>query len=291
MDDVGKNELLLFFTAVLLVGAFIELSYGSIILGAVFLLSTFISLALLIKIDNNQENKNNNWFRVITGSLIVVSDIAYNLYVSGEIQTFDSMIILFGISIIASGLRYEKTNELGRFTTYFSGFFLVFYVLLFVIPTKSGVDLPYYYGHYFVSVPVVAILQNLGLDVTIPSMRIIQVAGVEPATLKIDLACFGWYSILLIVSMLLSYSIVIEELKSRSLAKIMGVMVFASYLANLLRVMILVVITYFYGLDDMLIVHSHIGWILFGVILIPLSFLIINLEKRKLAKPEFDKFQ
>jgi len=289
MDDIGKNELLLFLTAVLLVGAFIELSYGSIILGAVFLLLTFLSLALLIKIDKNFENKKNNWVKVIIGSLIIVSDITYNVYISGEIQTFDSMIILFGISVIASGLRYEKINELGRFTTYFSGFFLTFYILLFVIPTKSGVDLPYYYGHYFVSVPVVGILQSLGFDVMIPSMRIIQVGGIEPATLKIDLACFGWYSILLIVSMLLSYSIVIEELKSRSLAKIMVVMVFASYLANLLRVMILVVITYYHGLDAMLIVHSHIGWILFGMILIPLSFLIINLEKRKLAKPELQK--
>jgi len=55
-------------------------------------------------------------------------------------------------------------------------------------------------------------------------------------------------------------------------------MVVASYFANFLRVSILVLLTYFYGVETMMIFHSHIGWILFAIILLPLMYIFMRKE-------------
>jgi len=122
----------------------------------------------------------------------------------------------------------------------------------------------------------VSILSNLGLNVGIPEKRVIEVLGVENVTLKIDLACFGWYSMLLVTSMLISYNLTIQRMELKRFMKILSIMLVACYLANLIRVLILILTAYYYGLDAMMVVHSHIGWILFIIFIIPLSYLFLK---------------
>ncbi len=274
MPKLNINILLLLL-AVLVVSSFIELAYGSIYLGVLFLILSGVCLVILSKETPVKSEIKKSPLLMIFGILIVIADISYNYLTHFEIQTFDSMIILFGFSLFlfASGTRYA---ELGKFGAYFSAVFLVFFTSLFIIPEKLDVTLPYYYGHYCVTLPAVLILSSLGLNVKIPEVRLIEVLGVQNLILKIDLACFGWYSMLLIVSMLISYNLTIQRMKRRKFLKILLVMLIACYLANLLRVLILVVVAYYYGLDAMMIAHSHIGWILFAALLIPLSHLIIQ---------------
>jgi len=77
--------------------------------------------------------------------------------------------------------------------------------------------------------------------------------------------------------MVLAYSETIEKIEKRKLVLILITLSFASYLANLLRVAILVHLTYFYGTKTMLIVHSHLGWIIFALLLLPLvKFMIFK---------------
>mgnify|MGYP000256373750 CR=1 FL=1 len=274
-----NREVLIFLLAILIVSSFIELAYGSIYLGLIFLVLSGLMLIMLSKEMRVEEGKR-SILAMMFGIAIIVADLAYNYIYKSEIQTFDSMVILLGLSIAlsASGTRY---SDLGRFGVYFSSVFLVFFITLFIIPGKLNIDLPYYYGHYFVTVPSVLLLSSLGLNVKVPEKRLIEVFGVQNLTLKIDLACFGWYSMLLITSMLLSYHLTIQRLKLRRLVKILSIMLIACYLANLLRVSILVSTAYYYGLDTMMLIHSHIGWILFALVLIPLSYMIESNSKSK----------
>jgi len=271
-----KNELLIFILAVVIVSAFIELAYGSPYLGIVFFI---LSVILLVYISRIVELRNVESRRsvpaIIVGSSMVLADLAYNYIYGSEIQTFDSMIILLGISIALSGSG-TKYSDLGRFSTYFSSIFLVLFLSLFMIPERFDLSIPYYYGHYAVTLPAVYLLSTLGLKVAIPEMRFIEVFGVQHVVLKIDLACFGWYSMLLITSMLLAYDITMENLGRRKLLKILAVMILASYLANLLRVSLLVITAYYYGMNTMMLIHSHLGWILFAVILIPLVYVFLR---------------
>jgi archaeosortase C (PEF-CTERM variant) len=185
------------------------------------------------------------------------------------------MIILLGVSLFMYGSG-TWLAELGRFSIYFTSIFLILFITLFLIPMRINIDLPYYYGQYAVTMPVVFLLNSIGLNVRIPEDRLIEVLGNYHALLKIDLACFGWYSILLIVSMLVAYNLTIERRSWSKIVKIMLVLVGASYLANLLRVSALVVLTYYYGVERMLSIHSHLGWILFVIILLPITYIFMK---------------
>ncbi len=270
----NRSGLILVISALFLVAAFIELSYGSFYLGILFL-ALFILMLLLTKKTTSEQEFKPSHLRLVFGLILIFTVTVYNIHKNSEFQTLDSMVFLLGLSLVISNFR--KFAVIGRFSIYFSSIFLLFYISLFLIPETIGFDLPYYYGHYFVTLPVVAVLQNLGYNITVPEMRFIEVYGVEQTILKIDLACFGWYSLLLILSMVLAYSETIEKIEKRKLVLILITLSFASYLANLLRVAILVHLTYFYGTKTMLTVHSHLGWIIFALLLLPLvKFMIFK---------------
>jgi archaeosortase C (PEF-CTERM variant) len=46
---------------------------------------------------------------------------------------------------------------------------------------------------------------------------------------------------------------------------LLGLAVFIAYIANLIRVLILYISAYLYGMDVMMLVHTHIGWMIFAV--------------------------
>jgi archaeosortase C (PEF-CTERM variant) len=263
-----KSELLIFLFAIFVVSAFIELTYGFPYLGIAFFILSVIMLLLLSR-RAKVEDHTLSIPAILVGLLVVLADLIYNYIYGSEIRTFDSMVILLGVSIALSGSGTKYSN-LGRFSTYFSSIFLVLFLSLFIIPEQFNFDLPYYYGHYAVTLPVALMLMAMGLRVTVPEKKLIEIFGVQHTILKIDLACFGWYSMLLIVSMLLAYTLTIERLSWRRLMKILAIMAFASYLANLVRVSLLVALAYHYGVDTMMLIHPHLGWILFALILIPM---------------------
>lgn len=61
-----------------------------------------------------------------------------------------------------------------------------------------------------------------------------------------------------------------------SLVKVTVILIIASYLANLLRVLSLVSIGYYYGLDTMLIFHTFLGWALFVAIVLPMAYVYLK---------------
>ncbi|HEC57320.1 MAG TPA: archaeosortase C [Candidatus Syntrophoarchaeum butanivorans] len=273
---LNKPELILVLLIISLIASFIEFSYGSAYIGMVFL---GICLILLLGISDRRsrgEARPRSILLLFTGVVLITGDLLYNFFSQSRIQTFDTMILLLGASLILWNLNNRRLSELGIFSTHMSLFFLIFFSLLYVIPSKLDIGIPFYYGHYLVALPVCALLKVFGLDLAVPEMNIIVVRGVELTRLKMDLACFGWYSMILIVSTLLAYSITIEHYRRGKLLKIILVLVGASYLANFLRVSILVVLAYYYGVKTMMVFHSHLGWVLFAVILIPLMYILMN---------------
>ena len=280
MDTLSDDTVVLLL-AVFIVGASIELAYGSIYIGLGFLM---VSVAILIHlIQRNKDRKiekieyTRSPLLIVAGIAIIAADIVFNRITSSEIQTFDTMVILFGASLTVYGLG-NKLSEIGRFSTYFSLIFISLFLVLFILPMKVSMYLPYLYGHYAVAVPVVKLLKILGIGVRIADFRLIEILGPNHAYLKIDLACFGWYSLLLVTSMVLAYTVTMKNnpwpwMKTLKIIAVLGIV---SYIANLLRVAALVASTYYYGVNMMLAIHPHLGWILFVIVLIPAAGILLR---------------
>ena len=251
----------------LLVSSYLEFLYGSIYLGIIFLILFVISIYFLPK---NVKVRRKSSLLTLFGIVIVLLVITYNYLTQGDIGNLDVMVTILGLSLIFINSSNRDVSAISRFTAWMSAFFISSFSILYSIPHYFGIPLPYYYGHYFVTLPVVSILKILGLNVSAEFMRIINVRGVEHVNLKIELSCFGWYSMLLALGTVFSYHTSLRRIEKRRLILISFAVFFASYLTNLLRVCILVVLTYFYGIDVMKVFHPHLGWILFALILIPL---------------------
>ncbi len=277
LRKIKKNLLILLVTTSIV--TFIELSYGSKYLGTIFLIVTiFILIFLKKEIKKEKNNKKILMSKsIFLGVLIIFSVILYNVFFSYpklNFQTLDIMVMIFGASVILSSLN--KYSDIGNFLYYFSLLFILMFLLLFVIPNKLNIDIPYYYGKYAIIIPVLYISQHIGIKANLIGNRIIELEGIQHVVLKIDLACFGWYSLLLIISMVISYGITMKNLTKTYIIKIIAVLSLASYLANILRILILLHVAQKHGIDKMLIIHAHLGWILFIIILIPISYIFLK---------------
>lgn len=274
-----KPEVILLLLIIFLIGGFIEFTYGSVHIGVVFFC---VCLVLLFILTGKKSAGKTRTFKspilIAMGAVLIVATLSYNYLSGNPIQTLDSMVLLLGASLILANSNNGQLAELGAFSFYMSLFFLGFFISLYIIPSRLNIDIPLYYGHYFVALPVYGLLKMFGMDLELPAKGLIAVNGVEMTTLKMDLACYGWYSMFLIVSTLLAYTIVIEKYEKHKLLKLILAMVGASYAANFLRVLILVVLTFYYGVDTMMLVHSHLGWVLFTLILLPLLYVFLNAE-------------
>lgn len=273
-----KSELILLLLIISLIAAFIEFTYGSVYVGVVFFSICLVLLYIISGERPGRETRPKSLILLFTGVILIAADLTYNYLSGSAIQTLDSMILLLGVSLIVANVNNSRLSELGAFGTYMSLFFLIGFASLYVIPSRLNIGIPHYYGHYLVALPVCALLKLFGLDLAVPELGIIEVKGIELSWLKMDLACFGWYSMLLIISTLLAYSIAIEPYRRNKLFKIILVLLGASYVANFLRVSVLAALAYYYGVETMMIFHSHLGWVLFAIILIPLMYVFLEQE-------------
>ncbi|NOZ59709.1 MAG: archaeosortase C [Euryarchaeota archaeon] len=269
-----KVDLQLVVFTLLLVAAFIEFSYGSAYLGALF---GAASLAVLARLSRSLPSgrSDGRLLRKILGVAVVGGVLYYNLSRGSDIKTLDSFLMLFGASIALTGAGNSRIAELGRFTLYLSGIFLVLFSSAYVLPGMLGVKLPYYYGHYMVTLPVAEVLSSLGIYLEVVSMNLLYVAGKTNSLIGLDMACYGFYSMFLIISATIAYGITMR-LPPRRVVPVLLVLALASYAANFLRVSTLITLAYYYGTETMLLVHSHLGWIFFGIILLPLMYFFLR---------------
>ncbi len=270
-----RTDVQLVIFTVFVIASFIEFSYGSKYLGALFATVSFI---ILLKFPSRMvptSKADKSLSRKVLGFVIIAAVLYYNLSTGSEFRTLDSFLVLLGASIIMTGTGAKKLSELGYFTFYLSFIFLVLFSGIYVLPGMLGVKLPYYYGHYFVTLPVAGVLRAAGLSLEVVAMNQLYVGNMTNGLIGLDMACYGFYSMFLIISAAAAYGIT-TKIELRMLLSVLLILIFASYAANFLRVFTLIVLAYYYGVDTMLLVHSHLGWMFFGFILLPLMYLSLR---------------
>jgi archaeosortase C (PEF-CTERM variant) len=262
MQDENKNIIIILVVLALFTGATIEISEGSTIIGVIL----FIVAAILIsrmKLGGEQGLESSRNFMLIGGA-IVAADIIFNYVNNSKLGTLDSMVFFLGISLIAVGTGKKDIKQLGEFGSYISSVFIGLYLIFYTIFGYLNIDFMHIFDHYFILMPTVAFIKILGIPIEIVAIETVVLYGAEPMTIVIGGPCSGLYSMFLLVGIVAGYSR-IEKMDIKKTFGLLGFAVLIAYIANLIRVLILYITAYFYGMDVMMMVHTHIGWMIFAI--------------------------
>jgi len=211
----------------------------------------------------------------ITGAALIVLVFFYNLY-SGfntYLGSNDYVVLLLAASILTYNYipdKYSVERDFGLV-------FLSLLMLVVVIPTtyyefKYGTtggswddrnpNSPFI--HYLLGIPLVNILNLLGITSKLNGVTISFLsASHRRLTISIALGCTGLYSVSIFLSAFISYIVVEYRKFDRKAAVLMTLGIITAYVANLIRMTIIILVGYRYGMDALLWTHKNIGELIF----------------------------
>lgn len=215
------------------------------------------------------------------GVATVVLDLAYNVFLSATpaLQTEDLIVLLSAAALLGYGFvppRYVRERD-------FTLLFFLFLDLLLVVPllvaravtnnVDASVDV---YSWTALAPELGAILSVLGIansvhavaGATAPGLTFTPIHVGMPVTVVITTACSGIYSFGIFAAAFVSFVTTEYAHPSRKLWALLGFGFAASYLANLLRMTVIVLVGYYSdtlesNLQNLLLTHSYAGWIIF----------------------------
>jgi archaeosortase C (PEF-CTERM variant) len=263
MQDESKNIVLILIVLALFTGATIELSEGSTIIG-ILLFIIAVGMVSRIKLTGDHAAFKSSKTYLFAGLFTMAAVAMYNLATKSSIGTLDSMAFLIGASLFAMGTSRKDIRQLGEFGLYISGVFTVLYIVFYTFFGIFNIDFVHLFDHYFVLIPTVSVLNFSSIPVEIIAIETITLYGLtETMTIIIGGPCSGLYSMFLLIGIVVAYS----RMERIELRKSLTILIFAicvAYVANLVRVFTLYVVAYRYGIETMMIFHTHLGWILFA---------------------------
>ncbi|MCX9081101.1 MAG: archaeosortase C [Candidatus Methanoperedens sp.] len=257
------NILIVLLVMAFFTGATIQFSEGSSLIGiALFILA--LILTTRIKLQGTYITKSSKFY-VVLGILIVLADIVYNLKALNQLGTLDSMAFFMGISFMAYGT--SQYRRMGEFGMYMSGTFIVFFLFFYSFLPSLNNNFIHDFDHYLVLIPSLFIATAISnMDIHIVGIETVHFNGFEDATVVIGGPCSGLYSMMLLVGIIVGY-VKMEHLTDRKrIYLLVFTAIIIAYFSNLIRVTILYIVAYNYGIEKMMFVHVYLGWIIFIII-------------------------
>lgn len=201
------------------------------------------------------------------GLVLIAGILLYNAYLSTrpDIGDLDLLSMILGGLLVA----YPATSRRFKVEMCFTLLFVAFVVVILVIPQaalSSGGDSSAgnWYVHYMLAAPFAFALNLLGIDASAFAEVVrITLSDGTVHMLAISAACAGLYSFSIFVSAFISFMLVFERLPFKVMVLVLSLGLLIAYLGNLLRMVVIGVIGYLYGMDALLWAHNNIGWIVF----------------------------
>ena len=271
-----KNVIIFLLIFALFLGATIEISEGSALLG-ILLFVIAILLISRIKVGKSYVIKRSKLYMFV-GALIVAADIAYNLLTGSELGTLDIMTFLLGISLIAYDINNEEIRRMGKFGAYMSATFIALFLFFFSLFNYLNIDFTHTFDHYFVLLPSVFIINAIGIPIQVISTETVRIQGVEDMSVIIGGPCSGLYSMFLLIGIMVAYTR-IEHVERRKFLALLLISVMVAYIANLIRVSTLYIAGFYYGKEMMYFVHVHLGWIIFVIVVAVLLYVLDKMTR------------
>lgn len=217
----------------------------------------------------------------VLGVGIVVADLTYNFLLSATpaLQTEDTIVLLAAATLLGYGFFPERFARERDFT-------LVFFVLLNAVLVVPLLVARAYFADFERSVDVYSwvalapetsgVLSLLGVANTVHAVQGSTAPGLTfrpqnlsvEATVIITTACSGIYSFGIFASAFVSFILTEYNRPSRKVWALLALGFVTSYVANILRMVVIVLVGYYTDtaeteLQNMLIAHSYAGWLIF----------------------------
>ena len=275
MADI-KNFTLFLLIVSLFLGATVEISEGSIPIG---ILLFVISALLISKIKfAGSDVIDRSFYRMLLGITIIAADVIYNISAKNQLGTLDIMAFLFGLSLIAYDFKNEEVRRMGKFGAYMSATFILLFLFFFEMFGYFNIDFMHLFDHYFVLTPSISFIKAVGLPIDVTATETVSIKGVEEMNVIIGGPCSGLYSMFLLIGIMVAYTR-IEPIDKEKFYPMLVISIAVAYVANLIRVSTLYVVGFYYGKDTMLLVHEHIGWIIFAVVVTTILYVLDRIGK------------
>ena len=215
------------------------------------------------------------------GVALVVLDLGYNLLLSASpgLLTEDVIVLLSAATLLAYGLvpaAYARERDFVLLFFLFLDLILVVPLLAARVVTHSidaSVDV---YSWTALAPETGAFLSLLGVPnsvhavagFTAPGLTFTPVNSGVAATLVITTACSGIYSFGIFAAAYIAFLLTEYARPSRRLWSLLALGFAASYAANLLRMVVIVLVGFYTDtaqsdLQNLLLAHSYAGWVIF----------------------------
>lgn len=213
----------------------------------------------------------------IIGFAILLGWSAYKITVAGEtnLRMEDIIVTLLGFSLVL----YETGPSKAQLAKDFVVLYLVFLTFVFVVIWKtytlltgeSYYEITSYAEYYFVTSPVVSVLQLFGFRVD----AVLDLDGIGLSNVieyyhdgrllrvGIGVGCSGLYSAGLFFSAFLAFVLVRYERVDRYIGVAAAVGFALTWVSNIIRMVVTVMAGIFWGHPALALVHSYIGIIIF----------------------------
>lgn len=212
-----------------------------------------------------------------------------------DLHMEDYVVTLFGLSLVLYYSGPSKYTAQKDFVVLYLMFMTFVFVVLWKTYTattgEAGARLSADVQYHFISVPVVFFLQLMGVDAT--SILIMDNApgmtnyidypyAGRTITLGIGVTCSGLYSAGLFFSAFLSFVLVRYRRVDRYILLGLGAGLFVTWISNIFRMTITVLIGSLYGYPALSLFHAYFGIIVFILFLTIFWMLIVRwLDKRE----------
>jgi len=236
----------------------------------------------------------------LVGFLLILGWSIWKLSVKGtaDLQMEDFMVTLLGLALV---LYYSGPS---RFIPQkdFVVLYLIFMTFVFVVIWKSyvmftgdaGARLSSYTRYYLITIPVVVLVQLLGVDASAflqtdsPGLtNFIEYAyHGRYVTVGIGVTCSGLYSAGLFFSAFLAFVLVRYKKIDKYILFGLGVGLLVTWLSNIFRMTITVLVGSIYGHPALSVFHSYFGIIAFIIFLTVFWMLIVRwLDRHEPLQP------
>jgi archaeosortase C (PEF-CTERM variant) len=214
----------------------------------------------------------------IAGIGVLTMVATYNLLVSRSpyLGSNDFVAIFLGAVLISYNLVPKKYSVERDFALLFSILLFVFLVIPTTVLqfTSTGDDTNSPITYYLLAKPTAILSGLLGVSVISPSIHpvtgllaynMMEITGPEgfPIPLSISLSCSGLYSVAIFVSAFIAFVAVEYRKFDGKVAILLGLGILLAWIANIIRMTIIVLVGYYKGAAAMVWTHNNIGELIF----------------------------
>ncbi|MEM4265298.1 MAG: exosortase/archaeosortase family protein, partial [Thermoplasmata archaeon] len=209
------------------------------------------------------------------GLILIVVLLLFNFYISGnpELGTLDILALAMAFFFVAypfARKRFKRESDFILFFFIVIAILLLLPMLLFFDPEKADTFVESPVVYYFLALPLTAVLNIIGIQSHASNVVVyFSLRDGSTASVGIALSCSGIYSFLIFVSAFIAFVLTEFSQLNRKVTILATVGIVLTYLANLLRMTLIIIAGYLNGIGPdtvpftLLWTHKYIGEIIF----------------------------